>query len=335
MLAVALLGLSIAPNAGDTPYRQPSVAASESLTGVAFGAGNNIYFARAQDTVPVLVHSGGKLALGRHRGPKLAIAGGTPIVAAIVGEKGGGADGDLLVWRSTDGGRNWLAPVKLNDVPGAAREGLHGIAANGATVAAVWLDLREKGTTLYAAVSRDNGATWSKNALVYQSPSGTICQCCHPSVAVAKDGSVYVMFRNAVDGNRDMYTMRLGDKAPVKLGSAEWKLNACPMDGGALALDAAGRPITAWRRESQVYLAGANGAEELIGAGKDPAMAVGRKGAYVVWAQGPELRMRRPGGAEHTLASEGAWASVAALPDGRVLAAWESGGAIRLETLPE
>jgi hypothetical protein len=304
------------------------------VTGVAFGAGNSIYFSTLNGGKPVLVTSNGKLALGRHRGPRLAFAGTTAVISAIVGEKGGGADGDLLVWRSSDGGQAWTAPVRINDVAGSAREGLHGMAASGSTLAAAWLDLRSKGTRLYASVSRDGGATWSKNMLVYESPSGTICQCCHPSVAVGNDGGVTVMFRNAVDGNRDMYAVRLNGTA-AKLGQGTWKLEACPMDGGALALDSTGRPVTAWRRESQVFTTQPDGKEELVSPGKDPAMALGRKGAYIVWTQGPELRLRRPGHAPETLDPAGAWASVAALPDGRVLAAWESGGAIRVEMLPE
>lgn len=334
MLVFALLAVSIAPGPGEGPYRHPSVGAGRSVSGVAFGSGNSIYFAKAGEK-PVLVASGGKLALGRRRGPRLAFAGDTAIVSAIVGEKGGGADGDLIAWRSTDGGRTWSAPVTINDVPAAAREGLHGMAANGSTVAAVWLDMRDKGTKLYGAVSRDAGATWSNNTVVYESPSGTICQCCHPSVAVAADGSITVMFRNALDGNRDMYVGRFGEGTAAKAGSGSWQLNACPMDGGALAFDAKSKPLTVWRRESQVYLSGVGGTEEPVGAGKDPAMAVGRKGAYVVWSQGTELKLRRPGHEPETLDPAGAWASLAATRDGRVIAAWESGGAIRVEMLPE
>ena len=44
----------------------------------------------------------------------------------------------------------------MNDVSGAAREGMHGLGANASGLVVVaWLDLREKGTRVYAAVSRD------------------------------------------------------------------------------------------------------------------------------------------------------------------------------------
>jgi hypothetical protein len=38
------------------------------------------------------------------------------IVAAVVGQKGGGADGDVLIWRSADGGARWEQPEVLNDI---------------------------------------------------------------------------------------------------------------------------------------------------------------------------------------------------------------------------
>jgi hypothetical protein len=148
------------------------------------------------------------LSLGNHRGPRVAVAGDAVIVTAIAGTLGGGKDGDLMAWRSADGGRTWSPAVKVNDVDGAAREGLHAMAARGSTVVTAWLDLRAKGTQLYASISSDAGRTWSRNILVYQSPSGTICQCCHPSLAITEAGEILVMFRNALDGHRDFYLAR-------------------------------------------------------------------------------------------------------------------------------
>jgi hypothetical protein len=55
-----------------------------------------------------------------------------------------------------------------------------------------WLDLRAQGTRLYGSTSTDGGATWSPNALVYESPSGSVCECCHPSAAVDVYVAMYV-----------------------------------------------------------------------------------------------------------------------------------------------
>ena len=64
------------------------------------------------------------------------------------------------LYRSVDRGRTWSPSIVINDVPGAAREGLHALAANDAGLVVVaWLDLRDKGTRVYAATSRDHGVT--------------------------------------------------------------------------------------------------------------------------------------------------------------------------------
>src|SRR2546426_962754 len=107
--------------------------------------------------------------LGRHRGPRVAISGNTLVVSAISSEAG-----DLMAWRSTDGGKSWLAPATINDTPKAAREGLHTMAADAdGHMAAAWLDDRGgKGKRLYGAFSDDSGRTWSRNVVLYESPEG-------------------------------------------------------------------------------------------------------------------------------------------------------------------
>ena len=199
---------------------------------VARSADGGRTFAPAQ-TIPTV----STLSLGNHRGPRIVALGDTLVVSAIVGELGGGKDGDLLAWRSTDRGQHWSAPVKVNDVAAAAREGLHAMAASGQTVAVAWLDLREQGTTLVVAVSLDGGAHWGPDVVAYRSPSGTICQCCHPSLAVDASGRITAMFRNERDGARDMHLVASADggqtwTAAAKLGNGTWPLKACPMDGG-------------------------------------------------------------------------------------------------------
>ena len=174
MSAAILLAAGIASFAGV----QPQLAAGGGAVYVTFAAADAISVARSTDagatfTTPVILPGAGKLALGRHRGPRVAATRDAVIVAAIAGARGGGADGDVVLYRSVDRGRTWSPSTVINDVPGAAREGLHALAANDAGLVVVaWLDLRDKGTRLYAATSRDHGATWSPDALVYASPSG-------------------------------------------------------------------------------------------------------------------------------------------------------------------
>jgi hypothetical protein len=341
--AILLLAIRLAPHAPDVQFKQPQIAADGNFVAVSYGHANTVYFSSSNDggktfSPPVKVSSGLKLALGGHRGPRVVVAGNNLVISAIKGEKGSGADGDLIAWRSTDRGRTWSDGVRLNDTPAAAREGLHGMSANrNGVILATWLDLRSKATRLYGVVSKDGGATWSANRLIYTSPDGHICECCHPSAAVAPDGTLYTMWRNWLAGSRDLYVGVSNDGGTTfltsKLGHGTWPLNACPMDGGGLALDQKGVPLTVWRRAAAVYMAAPGQQEVELGKGKNPSIALTADGqVYAAWSQGPAIVAKLPGRKELvTLASEGSYVHLAG--SGPVYAAWESAGTIVIEKL--
>ena len=251
--AVLLMGaLSLAVYGEE--YRQPQLAAAYGQIAMTYGSGSNIYFAASNDGGktfgdPVKVGGGEALALGRHRGPRLTILKDSLLISAVTGRDT--PKGNLQTWRSTDHGKTWTAGKTINDVPGAAKEGLHAIVADSRdNLFAAWLDLRTPGMKLYGAKSTDGGVTWSRNVLIYASPAGTICQCCDPSLTVDSDGTLTVMWRNVLNGNRDLYIATTKDGATFskaqKLGKGSWQLNACPMDGGGI-VSLNGKLISAWR----------------------------------------------------------------------------------------
>lgn len=341
IIFAAILALNLGPMGPDAPAREPQLAASGSTVALTFGAGAAIYFTVSHDSgrtfsAPVKVEQAGNVLLTHHRGPRIAISGETIVISAITSEtassdahaQGAGPDGDLFVWRSTDGGKTWSQAIRVNDVPNAPNEGLHTLAADAkGNLFAAWLDYRShNGTTLCGARSADAGATWSKNFLVYQSPDGTICECCHPSSAFAADGELLVMWRNWLDGSRDMYLARSRAGAAFgpaeKLGTGTWKLKGCPMDGGGVVISNK-RVFTAWRREGTVYIAEPGGNETALGQGKDLAVAVGPKGIYVAWASASGIELRAPDAPPVTLSNDGAFPAITALSDGAVVAAWQ------------
>jgi hypothetical protein len=350
MIAAVLAAAGLTILAGT----QPQLAARGSDVYLATGTGDTISVARSADggttfAAPVAI-SAGRLALGRHRGPRIAVTADAVIVAAIAGAKGGGADGDVRLYRSRDRGRTWLKPIVINDVPGAAREGLHALAANDAGVVAVaWLDLRSKGTRVYAATSRDHGANWSPDTLVYTSPSGSVCECCHPSLAIDTAGGIAVMFRNQVDGHRDMYVARSADgrtfPAAVKQGGGTWRLDACPMDGGGLAEDA-GQLHAVWRREMTIFATAVPGparsatppanatanAEHAVGSGRDPAIAAAGGHVDVAWTGKDGVALRQDDKPVRTL-GRGGFASLLARAD-RTIAAVEDAGRVTVHVVP-
>lgn len=339
MLSVlALMALHLAPVSPPAPNRQPQLAVGNGIVALVFGSGDSIWFSKSTDngatfTPPAKIADLPEMLLGRHRGPRVAMAGNAIVVSAIAKES------DLFYWRSTDGGRTWTKGGAINDRSKSAREGLHAMAGDtDGHMAAVWLDDRlVPGKRLWGAFSGDAGATWSKNVMLYESPSGTICECCHPSLAPLGHGEFAVMWRNALDGSRDFYTMRISAgkavDAPVKQGQGTWKLNACPMDGGGVAV-LHGSLISAWRREQDIYLAEPGKPELKLGPGKDVALAVGAKGAYAVWTTDQGIAARLPNStAPVAILGSGAFPALTALPDGKVLAVWEDNGSIASRVL--
>jgi hypothetical protein len=345
LVAVSILALApsvvvpVTPATGFEAAREPQIAMAAGKVYVAFGMDQDIYETSSTDggltyATPSRVGSPGRLALGMRRGPRIALSGTTLVVTAIGGPLGGGKDGDILAWRSTDDGKTWNGPSTVNDVPASAREGLHAMAASPkGQIACTWLDLRAKGTTIYLATSDDAGKTWSKNRLVYESPDGTVCQCCHPSIAYASDGALAVMWRNALGGNRDMYVATSKDRGATfgqaqKLGSGAWAINACPMDGGNLAFLKDGTIASAWRRDKTVYTCSAGKPETSLGAGEQPWIAAGLDGVYTVWIERRRGKVfaSLPGkGTEpQVLAETGENPVVASSPTGQVIAAWTS-----------
>ena len=334
---VAALLLAASPAGAETtwPCRQPQLAVERHTVYVACGTPTSLIVARSENngefflparTIPITGH----LSLGMHRGPRIVALGDTVIVSAIVGDQGGGKDGDVLVWRSADRGQRWSKPVRINGVAGSAREGLHAMVANGSTVAAAWLDLREKGTTLATAVSADGGATWDSDVVAYRSPTGTICECCHPSLAVEASGRITAMFRNERDGARDMYLVSSGDggttwDAARRLGTGTWMLKACPMDGGALLLGHKGELQTVWRREQTVYLATPGAAEVALATGVNPAMALSGGGPVVLWNGADGLTVQVPDGKPTTVDRAGRFGAIAVTGSGAAVVAFERG----------
>src|SRR5687767_2274105 len=214
-LADRLQVVNVTPPGVLMDAREPQVAvASSGKVFVTYGAGNAVYCSTSSDSgrtygPPIKVAEAGVLSLGMRRGPRIAVAGDSVVITAIYGRQGRGRDGDLLAWRSSDNGKSWRGPVMVTDSPGAAREGLHGMAgSNDGSVACAWLDLRNGKTELFSSVSRDGGTTWRSNKLIYKSPDGSVCECCHPSVAYDTKGTLYVMWRNSLAGSRDMYLCR-------------------------------------------------------------------------------------------------------------------------------
>ncbi len=333
--------LLLAKGSGADAPKQPQAFVSEDGSiDVVYTAGERIFVSSSTDGGASFGQASGEiecrnLSAGMRRGPRIVRSGKHLIVTAIGGQQGNGRDGDLFAWHSADNGTAWSEPIMVNDAADSAREGLHAMtAAPDGTIYCVWLDLRKKQTEIYLSQSSDGGLTWSKNSAVYRSPDGSVCECCHPSV-VATNDTVAVMFRNSLDGNRDMYATTSKDQGASfepakKLGTGTWALDACPMDGGMLAIDGKGSFVTAWRRDREIFSVGSTAkGETLIGRGEQPWIAATSVGSVVVWTTGREgdLMMQATSARKPVRLAAGARSPVicsAAGGDGRKIVCWES-----------
>lgn len=321
--------------------QQPQVAVdAKGVVHLVYGAGDSVFYRRSDDgenfTSALKLPGEYRLSLGMRRGPRIAVTQSVICVTLVGGTQGKGRDGDVLNVCSTDGGQSWSEPAKVNDATDSAREGLHAMAAGPKNLlCCTWLDLRNKQSEIMASISSDGGKTWGKNVLVYRSPDGSVCECCHPSVVIDNQGKIYVQWRNSLTGARDMYVASSADQGKnfgtaTKLGRGTWTLNACPMDGGAIAVTPQGKIATTWRRDKTVYLLAEGDLEEQsLGMGEQPWLTATANGPYVTWLKkrGDALLSLTPGSKKPLEIGTRAYDPVlAAGPNGSspVVAVWET-----------
>lgn len=235
-----------------------------------YGKGDSIWYTSSQDagltfSAPAVLASMPNLAASHTRGPQVAAAANGLVVTAC------NAQGDIFSFYKTESGE-WIPGGRVNDKDTVAKENLMSLAADGNRAFAVWLDLRDGHNKIVGSSTTNGGKTWTPNKMIYASPDRTVCECCKPSV-VMRGEKVYVMFRNWLSGNRDLYLIRSVDGGEhfgeaEKLGNGSWALNGCPMDGGGLALDDQNNPVTVWRRKGRIYSCIPGMEEKDLGNGK-------------------------------------------------------------------
>jgi hypothetical protein len=254
------------------------------------------------------------------RGPQRAYTSNGLVVTACTNS------GNIFSFTNYQTG-TWSQAVRVNDVDNIAKENLMALSADGSNAFAIWLDLRDGHNRIYGAKSNDGGKSWSKNILVYASPDTTVCECCKPSVAV-KGNNVYVMFRNWINGNRDLYIIQSADGGNTfaqaqKLGNGSWALNGCPMDGGGLVINSNGNAETVWNRKGTIYACEPGQAEKKLGEGKNCTMeSVNGKNVYA-WVENGNIVVMKPQGMKKNL-GKGQLPQLKAVNNEHILCVWEN-----------
>lgn len=316
------------------PGVQPNIFADgQGNIEMVFGKGNAIYYSISRDhgntfTPPVLVDSLRGLHLGVSRGPQIASSPLATVITAI------DRAGNLYAYTLDRKTGSWLDRRMVNDLPNVAEEGFNALASDGkGKFFVTWLDLRgDKKNKIFGATSTDGGRTWGKNLLIYRSPDSTVCECCQLSATMLGD-KVYVMFRNWLDGARNMYVATSLDggktfQPPVRMGSGSWKLNACPMDGGGISVTDEGL-TTVWRRERQLFLSKPGEAEQPIASGRNASVAASGGNTFIVWQDQGQVWFSPPDRQAPKSLGAGHFPRVVALSDAQAFCVWEDGESIR------
>lgn len=316
--------------------RQPRVAAWGERVAITYAVGEDIVVAVSADagkTFAPGVRAGSiaRLCVGMRRGPQIALTAKSLVVAGI-----GATAGNIMAWKSRDFGSTWSSPVTINDQPKSAAEGLFSLAAGAAdTVWAVWLDARDKASKIELSRSVDGGAAWSANRVFYAAPKGSVCECCQPQIATDAGSAVAVMWRNHVGEARDQWlsSSRNGGTSfdmPAKLGSGTWNLNACPMDGGGVAI--AGTAVhTIWRREGTLFtVAPPVTIETSLGTGKNGSILIAGKKIFRAWQNGERIMFSVDGDEPRNL-GDGGYPHLAGGMSEKtpVIVVWESGREVK------
>lgn len=232
---------------------------------------------------------------------------------------------DVMLSVSRDDGASWSAPLSPHHDGVTTEHGFASSFQNGDGFGLVWLDGRNMPGGMDAGGHGGHAAPNAMMTIRYglfdadgvQQTEGVIdestCDCCPTDVAATSSGPLLV-YRDRTPGElRDVFASRLlasGWEAPHIVSADGWKMPGCPVNGPAVAGDAA-RVAVAWFTAAgdvpQVRLAwsadsGASFAAPLRIDGGQPVgrveVVVEGDSATVLWleqsgATGAELRVRR------------------------------------------
>lgn len=220
--------------------------------------------------------------------PKIAVGADGAVHLTWTQNLGQKMTGHIRYARSLDGGRTFSAPVILNDDRQVVSHRFDALAVDGqGGVAAVWLDARArdgkapKGSPqtqvgIYAAVSRDGGASFGPNRKV----ADHSCQCCRTGLTWTRGGPV-AFWRHVFGKNiRDFAIAGLNGGPVQRVTDDEWEIDGCPHHGGNIAADGRGNLHIVWftngkKRQGIFYRRiGVGGMSEPVALG-DPARQAG------------------------------------------------------------
>ena len=155
---------------------------------------------------------------------------------------------DTVLARSRDGGMTWTQLTRVNDDGTAAEHGFAALWPNGLdAIGIAWLDGRAQGAAPSVGQHGHAGGAMQLRANAFDMDlqrvadsviDGRVCDCCQVDVAMTTLGPLLAYRDRGEAEQRDIAVVRLRDgawSAPAAVHADGWKIDACPVNGPAIA----------------------------------------------------------------------------------------------------
>jgi len=308
------------PSGHEAHFSGPALAVDREGPVVAWIAqdhdGNVVYAARPGGE-RVRLSPAGTSADSLHQSPGIAVGPGGEIYVTWSSRRpkpeGGLFASDLQLSRSLDGGKTFVAPLRVNEDVPTSHSFEDVVVTPDGTVLTAWIETRkDERPHTYLARVVERG---SRVERIVRIDGDETCVCCRVGLAAATPDTVALLWRKVFTGDvRDMVLARSFDGGKTITGPAtrvhadNWKITACPHRGGSVAIDGRGRVHAVWYTEGTrsepdvLYATSADGARfgtprrvhvSSTSIPDHPRIAVDAGGrAVIVWEDSTAVRRR-------------------------------------------
>lgn len=191
--------------------------------------------------------------------PKIAFGPGEAVYLTFTRPLEQPHTGYIRFVRSDDGGRSFRAPITVQrDLTPTGHRFDSLVVDPRGRIFVAWIDKRDlnlararqqpyRGAAIYYAVSSDGGRSFGPDIRL----ADHCCECCRIALAVGPDGTVSAMWRHIFAPNVRDHALAVlsasGRPAPVARATVDdWRIDACPHHGPALAFDRSGGRHQVW-----------------------------------------------------------------------------------------
>jgi len=192
--------------------------------------------------------------------PKIAVGPNNDVYVAWASERERWK-GNIRFARSTNRGKTFEPAMDLNSDASQApiSRAFESIAVDAkGRIYVAWIDERNKtakdrGAEIWMASSDDGGKTFAHDRKMV----ADVCECCRTALVIDSTGKIYLSYRLVPSTGpmyRDIAVARSDDGGktfkPAIVNHDGWELNACPIDGATMTIDADDRIHVIWFTQS-------------------------------------------------------------------------------------